>query len=117
MEIDSSRKVVLKERHPGDLYHPSCDALLSSVSRVYGDRSIGIILSGMGSDGVRGMQNIKKAEGMTIAQDEKSSIVFGMPKVAIDNGCIDLILPLEDICGVMIRLMSLDKYEGVFRGR
>jgi two-component system chemotaxis response regulator CheB len=88
---------------------------LSSLASVFGPRSIGIILSGMGSDGVTGMRNIKKAGGVTIAQDEKTSVVFGMPKVAIDDGCIDIILPLEDIYGVMVRLMSLEKTEGVFR--
>jgi two-component system chemotaxis response regulator CheB len=54
-------------------------------------------MTGMGSDGVEGMKEIKKAGGSTIAQDEKSSVVFGMNKMAIDNGIIDRVVPLDRI--------------------
>lgn len=97
MEVNTERKISLIERHPRDIYRPSCDILLSSVARVYGDKSIGVILTGMGSDGAMGIKRIKEAKGMTIAQDEKTSVVFGMNKVAIDNGCVDKIVPLERI--------------------
>lgn len=96
-EINASKRISFVERHPKDIYHPSCDVLLSSVARVYGKKGIGVILTGMGSDGALGMQKIKEAGGTTIAQDEKTSLIFGMNKVAIDNGCIDKILPLGKI--------------------
>ncbi len=106
LEISMSRRVTFVERHPTDIYRPSCDRLLSSVALVYKAKSIGIILTGMGSDGVRGMKQIKEAGGTTIAEDEKSCIVFGMPKVAIDSGCIDTILPLEEISGKVVSLLT-----------
>ncbi len=71
--------------------------LLSSSANAFGENCIGIILTGMGDDGASGMKKIKESGGITIAQDEASSVVFGMPKVAIDYGCIDKILPLDQI--------------------
>lgn len=106
MEITGSRRIALVERNPKDIYRPSCDVLLSSVARVYGSSSIGIILTGMGSDGVAGMKKIRDTKGVTIAQDEKTSVVFGMPKVAIDSGCIDKILPVGAISGEIINLVN-----------
>lgn len=106
MEVNSARRVSLVERKPKDIYRPSCDMLLSSVARVYGPRSIGIILTGMGSDGAAGMKKIKEAKGITIAQDQKTSVVFGMPKVAIDSGCIQKILSVDEISSEIIKLVS-----------
>lgn len=82
-EIDNKGKVAFIERQPKDTYHPSCDILLSSIARVYGANGIGIILTGMGHDGVLGMKKIKEVGGTSIAQDEKTSVVFGMSKLAI----------------------------------
>ena len=76
---------------------PSIDVMMRSVARVYGEDSIGLIMTGMGKDGVEGMKAIKNAGGNTIAQDEKTSIIFGMNKVAIDCQCVDRIVPLEKI--------------------
>lgn len=106
MEISGLQTVSFTERRPQDIYRPSGDMLLSSVARCYGSRGIGVILTGMGNDGVRGIKAIKACGGSTIAQDEKTSIVFGMPKVAIDAGCIDKILPLEEISGDLLRLVN-----------
>jgi len=106
MEITDARTITLAERQEKDIYHPSCDRLLFSVARVFGSRGIGVILTGMGSDGVHGMAKIKKEGGITIAQDEKTSIVFGMPKIAIERGCIDKVLPIEEISGEILRIMS-----------
>lgn len=106
MTIDRSKKIVLVNRKPKDIYRPSCDMLLSSVAGVYGPKSIGIILTGMGSDGVNGMKKIKEINGITIAQNEKTSIVYGMPKVAIESGCIDKILPVNEISEEIVSLVS-----------
>ncbi|MBZ0155718.1 MAG: chemotaxis-specific protein-glutamate methyltransferase CheB [Alphaproteobacteria bacterium] len=105
MEVTGSRRIAFVERHPKDIYRPSCDLLLSSVAEVYGSRGIGIILTGMGSDGVQGLERIKTAGGVTVAQDEKTSVVFGMPKVAIERGCVDSILSLDEISGEITRLL------------
>jgi two-component system chemotaxis response regulator CheB len=106
MKINPDRRIRLVNRSPGDLYHPSCDILLSSIAQTFGSSSIGVILTGMGSDGAVGMERIKAAGGMTIAQDEKSSAIFGMPKVAIGRGCIDKVLSLDAIAGQIIGLVG-----------
>jgi two-component system chemotaxis response regulator CheB len=104
MEINTNKQIILLRRQPNDMYRPSCDALLTSVSRVYGPASVGVILSGMGNDGVSGMRAIKKVGGVTIAQDEASCLIFGMPGLAIESGCIDQILPPAGIAAELIRL-------------
>ena len=106
MVINNSKQISFLDRSPKDIYRPSCDALLTSVASVYGPKSIGIILTGMGTDGVLGMKKIKEAGGLTISQDEKSSVVFGMPKAAIDSGCIDRVLPLGEISIELERLIG-----------
>jgi len=106
MEINEQKRVVLLERQPNDIFRPSCNALLNSVARVYGAATIGVILSGMGNDGVNGMRAIKKAGGVTIAQDETSCLIFGMPVLAIESGCIDTILSPAGIAADLIRLAA-----------
>lgn len=106
MEINRQLLVHLMDRRLSDIYRPSCDTLLMSAAGVYGHNAVGVILTGMGSDGLRGMRGIKDAKGITIAQDEKSSVVYGMNKVAVDSGCIDRVLPLDKISGEIIRIMS-----------
>ncbi len=80
-----------------DIYHPSCDTMLNSVATSFGRQAIGLILSGMGSDGVAGMRAIKNAGGATLAQDAASSVIYGMNKLAIERGGVDRTLPLADI--------------------
>lgn len=76
---------------------PAVEVLFNSVAENIGKNSIGVLLTGMGRDGAEGLLNIKKSGGYTIAQDEESSIVFGMPKEAIDIGAADIVLPLDRI--------------------
>lgn len=112
MSVTAAKNIVLIERQPKDIYRPSCDVLLSSVAYAYGARAVGVILTGMGSDGVMGMSRIKQAGGTTIAQDEKTSIVFGMPKVAIEKHCVDKILPISTISGELIELICNGHEQG-----
>ncbi|GBC60121.1 chemotaxis response regulator protein-glutamate methylesterase [Desulfonema ishimotonii] len=97
MAISHARKIIFHPRQPGDIYFPSCDILLSSVADICGSGSVGIILTGMGNDGVRGICRVREQGGLTIAQDEASSVVFGMPRAAVETGCVSRILPLGDI--------------------
>ncbi len=97
----SSRRLTLLERGEHDIYRPSCDALLTSVANVWGKRSVGIILTGMGSDGAKGMAAIKAAGGATIAQDEASSVIYGMNRVAVERGAAAHVLGLDDIAPAM----------------
>ncbi|MDH4230774.1 MAG: chemotaxis response regulator protein-glutamate methylesterase [Nitrospirota bacterium] len=89
---------------PMDTVHrPSVDVLFSSVARRYGDRCMGVILTGMGSDGAVGMKSIKKAGGITIAQDRETSTIFGMPKVAIENNAVDKIVPITSMAEEILK--------------
>ncbi len=76
---------------------PSINALLDSVGKVYGNRGIGIVLTGMGKDGTSGLQAIKQNGGLTIAQDQETSVVYGMPKSAFIAGAVNHVLPLHEI--------------------
>jgi len=77
--------------------NPSINAMMLSVARVYGDKAVGVLLTGMGKDGVRGLKAIKDAGGFTIAQDENSSIIYGMPKVAVENQAVSISLDVKNI--------------------
>jgi len=79
--------------------NPSINAMMLSVAKVYGDKSVGVLLTGMGKDGVRGLKAIKDAGGFTIAQDEHSSIIYGMPKVAVENQAVSISLDVKNIGG------------------
>lgn len=78
-------------------HRPSVDVLFRSASRYAGKNAVGVILTGMGDDGARGMLEMKQAGAYNIAQDEKSCVIFGMPQEAIKAGATDTILPLQDI--------------------
>ena len=85
---------------------PAVDVLFNAVAENIGQNSIGVLLTGMGRDGAEGLLNIKKNGGYTIAQDEKTCIVFGMPKAAIDIGAVDTVLPIEKITGNIAQKLS-----------
>ncbi len=90
---------VLSGGEPVSGHRPSADVLFGSVAEEYGRRASGLIMTGMGSDGVDGIGRIKAAGGMTFAQDEASSVVFGMPKVAIERNHIHKIMALGEMAG------------------
>ena len=69
--------------------------MMISAAEAYGDNNIGVVLTGMGSDGAKGIKAIKEKGGVTIAQDEKTCVIFGMPNVAFRTGCVDVVAPLE----------------------
>lgn len=85
---------------------PSVDVLFDSVAEYVGSNAIGVILTGMGKDGAEGLKKMKEAGAFTIAQDEQSCVVFGMPKVAIETGAIDKVLPLEHIAQAIINYLN-----------
>lgn len=89
--------VEIKEGPLVNRHRPSVDVLFRSAARYAGANAIGIILTGMGADGAKGMMEMKEAGAKNIAQDEKSCVVFGMPKEAIAEGGVDKILPLSEI--------------------
>ncbi|WP_245391472.1 protein-glutamate methylesterase/protein-glutamine glutaminase [Sulfurospirillum diekertiae] len=85
---------------------PSVDVLFNSVSKVAGANALGIILTGMGSDGAKGMFNMHQAGAKTIAQSEETCVVFGMPKEAIKLGAVDSVVPLGEISNVVVSKLS-----------
>ncbi len=97
MRITEHGMIILGEKEARQVYHPSCNTLLTSVASAYRERATGLILSGMGDDGASGMQAIRKAGGATLAQDATSSVIFGMNRMAVERGCIDKVLALADI--------------------
>jgi two-component system chemotaxis response regulator CheB len=102
-QTTSNNVIQLKKSQPVNSVRPSIDVLMTSVAKAIGKNSFGILLTGMGKDGVEGLANIKKEGGYTIAQDRKTSIVFGMPKAAIQRRVVDSVLPLYEISDALIK--------------
>jgi two-component system, chemotaxis family, protein-glutamate methylesterase/glutaminase len=90
-------------------HRPSVDVLFRSAARYAGKNVIGVIMTGMGGDGAKGMKEMKKAGAHTISQDEQTCVVFGMPHEAIKLGAVDHILPLDAIAGEIISISRNDK--------
>jgi two-component system chemotaxis response regulator CheB len=84
---------------------PAVDVLFKSTARSAGSNSIGVILTGMGSDGAQGLLEMKQAGAKTIVQDERSCIVFGMPKEAIKLGAADKVAPLDQVAREIVRIL------------
>lgn len=82
---------------------PSVDSAMETAADVYREKSLGVLLTGMGSDGANGMKAIKDEGGSTIAEDESTCVVFGMPKAAIEMGVVDEVLPLSKIAEAIMR--------------
>ena len=87
-------KVWLDEEPRGALHRPSVDVLMSSVAKVYGSKTLGVVLTGMGSDGVEGLRAIRHHGGRTIAESEESCVIYGMPKAAVEAGVVDQVVAL-----------------------
>jgi two-component system chemotaxis response regulator CheB len=85
---------------------PAVDILFKSVAKYVGANAVGVILTGMGADGAEGLKRMKDQGARTIAQDEKSSVVFGMPREAIEMGGAEEVLALDKIGAKMLRLLE-----------
>jgi two-component system chemotaxis response regulator CheB len=92
----------IDQREPVNSCRPSIDVLFRSVAEVYGDRALAVVLTGMGSDGVEGAQAIRRAGGRVLAQDESSSVVWGIPRFVIERGLADAAVPLEHMAGEIL---------------
>jgi two-component system, chemotaxis family, protein-glutamate methylesterase/glutaminase len=95
--------VEIKEGPLVSRHRPSVDVLFRSAARYAGRNCVGVIMTGMGDDGAKGMLEMKEAGAATIAQDEKSCVVFGMPNEAIKLGAVDRIVPLEKVAAEVLR--------------
>ena len=94
------------EGEPVNFCRPSVDVLFYSTARVYKEKTLGILLTGMGRDGVDGLHAIKSEGGKTIAESEETSVLYGMPKVAAETGAADLIIPNYKIVEKMINFVN-----------
>ncbi len=85
-------------------HRPSVDVLFRSAAKYAGKNAVGVIMTGMGDDGAKGMLEMKEAGAFTIAQDAETCVVFGMPNEAIKRGAVDVVLPLENIAGEVLQV-------------
>ncbi|MCL2265141.1 MAG: chemotaxis-specific protein-glutamate methyltransferase CheB [Treponema sp.] len=102
--IIGSSGILLVDGAPVNSQKPAADILFKSASEQFKNSIVGVVLTGMGTDGAEGTKIIKQAGGITIAQDEASSMIYGMPQAAAETGCVDFILPLGDIPKKLIAL-------------
>ena len=98
--------VRINQDEPVNRHRPSVDVMFESVAQYAGGNAVGVILTGMGGDGAKGLLAMKQAGASTIAQDEASCVVFGMPKEAIKLGGVDQVVPLTEIAGAVLEYVS-----------
>jgi len=98
----------LDEGPPVHFVRPSADRLLASCASAYGAATVAVILTGSGVDGASGVEAVKAAGGIVIAQDEATSAHFGMPRAAIQTGVVDTVLGLDAIAPELVRLTALE---------
>jgi two-component system chemotaxis response regulator CheB len=91
--------VSISEKGDDFIYRPSVDAMMLSVAECFPGRALGVILTGMGSDGAKGLAVLKRTGGRVIAQDEDSCVVYGMPKAVVEAGLADEVVSIENIAG------------------
>ncbi len=95
-------EVVLDEEPRDALHRPSADVLMASAAKAYGPLALGVVLTGMGSDGTEGLRAIREKGGLTLAEAEETCVIYGMPKAAIDAGVVHRVVPLERVAGEVL---------------
>lgn len=98
-----TRKIKITDDPPGNSCKPSADYLFRSIAQHYVGRATGVIMTGMGSDGSKGLVQMKNSGSFIIAQDEKTCTVYGMPKKTIESGIVDVIASLEKIAAEIVK--------------
>jgi two-component system chemotaxis response regulator CheB len=105
----SHETMILDGADPVDGHRPSATYLFSSVAATWGAEAMGVILTGMGADGARGLLELRNAGGYVVAQDEATSIVYGMPGAAVELGAVDRIIPLNAIADAIIKVCKVQR--------
>jgi len=95
-------ELVLDEEPRDALHRPSANVLMISAAEAYGPLAVGVVLTGMGSDGTDGLRAIREKGGLTLAESEETSVIFGMPKAAIEAGVVRRVVPLEGVVGEIL---------------
>jgi len=106
--LDRTGRVQLRLDPPVHGVRPAADPTLVSAAQCFGARTIGVVLTGMGRDGAKGLAAVKASGGTTLAQDKATSLVYGMPKAAVELGVIDTVSPLDRIAAVINRWLDND---------
>ncbi len=106
---DGAATILITDDAPVNFCRPAVDPLFASAAQVWGSKVLGLVLTGMGSDGLRGGQAIVDAGGAIVAQDEASSVVWGMPGQVALHGLCSAVLPLNDIAGKLTKLFAGDR--------
>lgn len=99
--VDQRGRIELASPQSDEIHCPSGNALFRSLAQCYGSKAMGILLTGMGDDGADGLRALRDAGGRTVAQDEETSLIFGMPKMAVERGGVQLQLPPRGIAELM----------------
>jgi two-component system chemotaxis response regulator CheB len=104
----SGARYYVRVKHGPFVHHqrPSVEVMFNSVAKYAGANAVGVLLTGMGSDGAEGLKNMLAAGAATVAQDEKTCVVYGMPKVAVELGAAQHVLPIDRIAGKIIQLVQ-----------
>jgi two-component system, chemotaxis family, protein-glutamate methylesterase/glutaminase len=103
-------QIHLHDGPPENSCRPAVDVLFRSVVGLYGGATLGVILTGMGQDGMRGCELIRERRGQVLVQDEASSVVWGMPGAVVHAGLVDKILPLDQMCGEIVRCVKENRF-------
>jgi two-component system chemotaxis response regulator CheB len=115
MKVESSTgqvRVVLDQSPRQNSCRPAVDALFASAAEVYGGAVLAVILTGMGQDGLRGAEILRAQGAAILAQDEASSVVWGMPGAVVNAGLADKVLPLDEIVPEILRITGRNQ-EGI----
>jgi two-component system chemotaxis response regulator CheB len=104
MQVGDHGEINLHNSPPYKGLRPSADYLFLSLARVYGQQAVGVILTGMGEDGVEGLTELHRQGGVVLAQDEATSVVYGMPREAARRKVVDYILPVNEVGPALLRL-------------
>jgi two-component system chemotaxis response regulator CheB len=103
VQRDGPRQILrVKEGPPVNRHKPSVDVLFHSVARAVGPKAVGVVLSGMGSDGAKGLLAMRTAGAQTFAQDESTSVVYGMPKAAVELGAAERVATLDELPALIL---------------
>ncbi len=100
-------KIIITTQPDSTLHRPSVDIMMKSVLQVYGKSMLGVIMTGMGKDGLEGIRDLKALGGYAIAQDEESCVVYGMPKAIVDAGVADMVVPLDKMAETINKIVAL----------
>lgn len=106
LKLEGNRRIVLFEGERINFVRPCADVAMKSLQKPLHGKIIGVVLTGMGKDAAEGIQHIKEIGGITIAQDQDSSAIYGMPKAAVQTGAIDFVLSKENVGSKILELLN-----------